>query len=178
MIIAVIGNYDPPPHVYALAEQVGKELGRRGITLVCGGLTGVMEAVCKGSKSENGTTIGILPGGSPHTANEWVDFPVATNMGFARNVAVVSTGQAVIAVGGAFGTLSEIAYALSYGIPVVSLHSWPLTRRGDGLPVGDNYIIADDPADAVDKAVAAALARTDDTQTTPYSEPLPEVPNG
>ena len=100
MIIAVIGNYDPPPHVYALAEGVGKELGRRGITLVCGGLTGVMEAVCKGSKAENGTTIGILPGGSPRTANEWVDFPVATNMGFARNVAVVSTGQAVIAVGG------------------------------------------------------------------------------
>ena len=97
MIIAVIGNYDPPPHVYALAEGVGKELARRGITLVCGGLTGVMEAVCKGAKSENGTTIGILPGGSPRTANEWVDFPVATNMGFARNVAVVSTGQAVIA---------------------------------------------------------------------------------
>ena len=135
MIIAVIGNYDPPPHVYALAEGVGKELARRGITLVCGGLTGVMEAVCKGSKSENGTTIGILPGGSPRTANEYVDFPVATNMGFARNVAVVSTGQAVIAGGGAFGTLSEIAYALSYGIPVVSLHSWPLTLRGDGLPV-------------------------------------------
>ena len=82
MIIAVVGNYDPPPHVYDLAEGVGKELARRGISLVCGGLTGVMEAVCKGAKSENGTTIGILPGGSPHTANEYVDFPVATNMGF------------------------------------------------------------------------------------------------
>ena len=178
MIIAVIGNYDPPPHVYALAEGVGKELGRRGITLVCGGLTGVMEAVCKGAKSEDGTTIGILPGGSPRSANEYVDFPVATNMGFARNVAVVSTGQAVIAVGGAFGTLSEIAYALSYGIPVVALNSWPLTVRGDGLPVGENYIVADNPVDAVEKAIAAAMARTEETQTVAYSEPEPEVPNG
>ena len=107
-----------------------------GITVVCGGLTGVMEAVCKGAKSEGGTTIGILPSGSPHTANEYVDIPVATNMGYARNVAVVSTGRAAIAVGGAFGTLSEIAYALSYGIPVVSLHSWPLTVRGDGTAGG------------------------------------------
>ena len=131
MIIAVIGNFDPPPHVYALAEEVGRELAKRGITLVCGGLTGVMEAVCKGAKSEGGTTIGILPGGSPGTANDYVDIPVATNMGYARNVAVVSTGSSVIAVGGAFGTLSEIAYALSYGIPVVSLNSWPphLARR-------------------------------------------------
>lgn len=178
MIIAVIGNYDPPPHVYALAEAVGKELARRGVTVVCGGLTGVMEAVCKGAKSEDGATIGILPGGSPNSANEYVDIPVTTNMGFARNVAVVSTGQAAIAVGGAFGTLSEIGYALSYGIPVVSLNSWPLTLRGDGLPVGDNYIIADDPIDAVNKAIAAAEGRTEETQTVPFSEPLPEVPNG
>ena len=172
MIIAVIGNYDPPPHVYALAEAVGKELARRGITVVCGGLTGVMEAVCKGAKSEGGTTIGILPSGSPHTANEYVDIPIATNMGYARNVAVVSTGQAAIAVGGAFGTLSEIAYALSYGIPVVSLNSWPLTVRGDGQPVGENYIIASDPADAADKAIAAAAARTAPTGTVEFSQPI------
>ena len=172
MIIAVIGNFDPPPHVYDLAEQVGKELGRRGITVVCGGLTGVMEAVCKGAKSEGGSTIGILPSGSPHTANEYVDIPVATNMGYARNVAVVSTGRAAIAVGGAFGTLSEIAYALSYGIPVVSLNSWPLTLRGDGQPVGENYIIADDPVDAVNKAIAAAEARTEPTGTVAFTEPI------
>ena len=172
MIIAVIGNFDPPPHVYALAEQVGQELARRGITVVCGGLTGVMEAVCKGAKSEGGATIGILPSGSPDTANPYVDIPVATNMGYARNVAVVSTGQAAIAVGGAFGTLSEIAYALSYGIPVVALNSWPLTVRGDGLPVGDGYIPADDPVDAVNKAIAAAEARTEPTQSVAFSEPI------
>ncbi len=172
MIIAVIGNFDPPPHIYALAEEVGRELAKRGVTLVCGGLTGVMEAVCKGAKSEGGTTIGILPGGSPGTANDYVDIPVATNMGYARNVAVVSTGSSVIAVGGAFGTLSEIAYALSYGIPVVSLNSWPLTLRGDGQPVGDGYIVAADPADAVQKAIAAAEARTVDTGTVAFSEPI------
>ena len=173
MIIAVIGNSDPPPHIYELAEAVGRELARRGMMPVCGGLTGVMEAVCKGAKAEGGTTIGILPGGSPDTANVHVDIPITTNMGYARNVAVVSTGRAVIAVGGAFGTLSEIAYALSYGIPVVGLHSWPLTVRGDGLPVGDGYIIADDPADAVDKAIAAAGSRTEPTQTVAFAEPIP-----
>ena len=172
MIIAVIGNSDPPPHIYALAEEVGRELARRGVTPVCGGLSGVMEAVCKGAKSEGGTTIGILPGGSPDTANAFVDIPIATNMGYARNVAVVSTGRSVIAVGGAFGTLSEIAYALSYGIPVVALSSWPLTVRGDGLPVGDEYVLADDPADAVDKAIAAAEARTAETVSVAFSEPV------
>ena len=120
-----------------------------------------MEAVCKGAKLAGGATIGILPGGSPDTANIHVDIPIATNMGYARNVAVVSTGRAVIAVGGAYGTLSEIAYALSYGIPVVSLHSWPLTVRGDGQPVSENYIIAADPADAVEKALVAARNRAD-----------------
>lgn len=173
MIIAVIGNSDPPPHIYALAEEVGAELARRGMTPVCGGLTGVMEAVCKGAKSAGGTTIGILPGGSPNAANIHVDIPIATNMGYARNVAVVSTGRAVIAVGGAYGTLSEIAYALSYGIPVVSLHSWPLTVRGDGQPVTDEYIIADSPDDAVAKAIAAARNRTDETQSVAFSEPVP-----
>ncbi len=172
MIIAVIGNSDPPPHIYALAEEVGREMARRGVTPVCGGLTGVMEAVCKGAKSGGGTTIGILPGGSPDTANAHVDIPIATNMGYARNVAVVSTGRAVIAVGGAFGTLSEIAYALSYGIPVIALHSWPLTVRGDGIPVGDEYTIADDPVDAVNKAIHAAENRTEATQTVAFSVPI------
>ena len=173
MIIAVVGNSDPPPHIYALAEAVGGELARRGAIPVCGGLTGVMEAVCKGAKSAGGVTIGILPGGSPDTANIHVDIPIATNMGYARNVAVVSTGRAVIAVGGAYGTLSEIAYALSYGIPVVSLHSWPLTVRGDGQPVSENYIIAADPADAVDKALVAARNRADETASVAFSEPVP-----
>ena len=159
MIIAVIGGSDAKPEHIKLAESVGQELAKRGVTVVCGGLSGVMEAVCRGVKSSGGNTIGILPGRSPKEANEFIDVPIVTSMGYARNVIVVHTGEAVIAIGGAFGTLSEIAHALGEQIPVISLSSWPLPRRGDGDPIGDGLIIADTPEDAVDKAVAAAEAR-------------------
>ena len=159
MIIAVIGGSDAKPEHIRLAESVGQELAIRGVTVVCGGLSGVMEAVCRGVKSSGGNTIGILPGRSPKEANEFIDVPIVTSMGYARNVIVVHTGEAVIAIGGAFGTLSEIAHALGEQIPVISLSSWPLTRKGDGDPSGDGLIIADTPEDAVDKAVAAAEAR-------------------
>ena len=159
MIIAVIGGSDAKPEHIKLAESVGQELAKKGVTVVCGGLSGVMEAVCRGVKSSGGNTIGILPGRSPKEANEFIDVPIVTSMGYARNVIVVHTGEAVIAIGGAFGTLSEIAHALGEQIPVISLSSWPLTRRGDGIPIGEGLIIADTPEDAVDKAVAAAEAR-------------------
>ena len=159
MIIAVIGGSDAKPEHIRLAESVGQELAKRGVTVVCGGLSGVMEAVCRGAKSSGGNTIGILPGRSPKEANEFIDVPIVTSMGYARNVIVVHTGEAVIAIGGAFGTLSEIAHALGEQIPVISLSSWPLTQKGDGDPIGDGLIIADTPEDAVDKAVAAAEAR-------------------
>ena len=113
MIIAVIGSSNPPQQeLIELGEGVGRELARRGATVVCGGLSGVMEAVCRGAKSEGGATIGILPGRVPTDANEYVDIPIVTTMGYSRNIIVVHTGAAVIAVGGAFGTLCEIAYAL------------------------------------------------------------------
>ena len=126
--------------------------------VVCGGLSGIMEAVCRGAKSEGGTTIGILPGRAAAEANSYVDIPIVTSMGYARNVIVVHTGEAVIAVGGAFGTLSEIGHALSDGIPVVGLKTWPITVNGDGIDISDSIIQADSPADAVDKALAAAAA--------------------
>jgi uncharacterized protein (TIGR00725 family) len=118
-----------------------------------------MEAACRGAKSAGGTTIGILPGRSSRDANSYVDIPIVTTMGFSRNVIVVHTGDAVIAVGGAFGTLSEIAHALGDGIPVVALNSWPLSRNGDGQPVDEAMIQATDAVDAVEKAIAAAEAR-------------------
>ena len=160
MIIAVIGGSSPtnPEHV-RLAEEVGRELANRGVSLVCGGLSGIMEAACRGAKSAGGTTIGILPGRSSRDANSYVDIPIVTTMGFSRNVIVVHTGDAVIAVGGAFGTLSEIAHALGDGIPVVALNSWPLSRNGDGQPVDEAMIQATDAVDAVEKAIAAAEAR-------------------
>ena len=160
MIISVIGGSSPTNQDHVrLAEEVGRELAKRGVSLVCGGLSGIMEAACKGAKSAGGTTIGILPGRSNRDANPYVDIPIVTTMGFSRNVIVVHTGEAVIAIGGAFGTLSEIGHALGDGIPVVSLNSWPLSKNGDGQPVDEAMIQATDAVDAVEKAIAAAEAR-------------------
>lgn len=130
MFISIIGAGKCDEKTYALAEQVGRELARRGATVVCGGLGGVMEAACKGAKSAGGRTIGILPGTNPRDANPYVDIPIVTGMGEARNVIVVRTGRAVIAIGGEYGTLSEIAYALKFGIPVIGLGTWQLARDG------------------------------------------------
>jgi uncharacterized protein (TIGR00725 family) len=129
--------------------------------VACGGLSGVMEAACRGAKEAGGTTIGILPGRSARDANSYVDIPIVTNMGYSRNVIVVNTGQSVIAIGGAFGTLSEIAHALGDGIPVIGLSTWELSVKGDGDPIVDGIIVASNPVDAVDKALAAANARLD-----------------
>jgi hypothetical protein len=160
MIISVIGSSTgATEELKALAEAVGQELAKRGVMVVCGGLTGVMEAVCRGAKSEGGLTIGILPGGSPAEANPYVDIPIITRMGYSRNVIVVHSGRAVIAVGGSFGTLSEIGHALGEDIPVVGLNTWSLSRNGEGLPVNGAIIQASDPVDAVEKALAAAEAR-------------------
>ena len=160
MIISVIGASNPTTKLHLeLAEAVGRELAQRGVAVACGGLTGVMEAVCRGAKSAGGVTIGILPGSVAADANSYVDIPIVTNMGYSRNAIVVYTGRAVIAVGGAYGTLSEISYALAEDIPVVGLETWELTRNGDGQPVDGAIIPASSPADAVDKALAAAAAR-------------------
>lgn len=158
MIISVIGGGDSPSEEdLRMAEEVGRELARRGITVVCGGLEGVMAAVCRGAKAEEGVTIGILPGNEPTEANPWVDYPICTGMGYARNVIVVKSGRAVIAIDGAYGTLSEIGHALGDGIPVVGLHTWSLARNG--RPEA-NIILANTPVEAVEKALEAAARRT------------------
>jgi uncharacterized protein (TIGR00725 family) len=156
LIIAVIGGGDPPPRAIELAEEVGRELAKRGAAVVCGGLSGVMEAVCRGAKAEGGTTIGVLPGNAISTANHYIDFPIMTGMGYARNIIVVKTGRAAIAIDGAYGTLSEIGHALGDGIPVIGLETWQLPQRDD-LPL--KVVHADSPKDAVDKAIAAAHER-------------------
>jgi uncharacterized protein (TIGR00725 family) len=153
MIIAVIGAGRCSEEVARVAESVGRELARSGATLVCGGLGGVMEAACRGAKSEGGLTIGILPGFSRCEANPFVDIPVVTGLGGARNVIVVLTAQAVIAVDGEYGTLSEIAYALKLSIPVVGLNTWQLAKQGRLVsPIEE----AATPAEAVDKALDLA----------------------
>jgi uncharacterized protein (TIGR00725 family) len=128
--IAVIGAGQCNARAVALAEEVGRRLAQAGVTVVCGGLSGVMEAACRGAKSAGGLTIGILPGTSRGDANRWVDIAIPTGLGEARNIIVVRTAQAVIAVGGEFGTLSEIAFALKFGIPVIGLNTWQLARAG------------------------------------------------
>ena len=155
-MISVIGAGDPTPDIAKMAEEVGRALALRGATVVCGGLGGVMEAACRGAKSAGGTTIGILPGNDLADANSYVDFPVCTGLGYARNVIVVKAGRAVVAVGGAYGTLSEIGHALGDGIPVVGLNTWVDSRNGRE----DSGIVrADSPEDAVEKVMQAAKVR-------------------
>jgi len=149
--IAVIGGSECSAPEARLAEEVGRELARQGVVLVCGGLGGVMEAACKGASLEGGMTIGILPGDNRRSANPYVQIPIVTNLGEARNVIVVKSAQVVIAIGGSYGTLSEIAHALRNGIPVIGLKTWSLSRNDQP----DNSIIpAKNPADAVNKALS------------------------
>jgi uncharacterized protein (TIGR00725 family) len=158
MLISVVGGDTAPPDVLAQAEELGRELARRGCTVVCGGRSGVMETVCRGAREAGGHTIGILPGVDRHDMNPYVEFPILTGMGYARNVAVVLSGEAVIAVDGSYGTLSEIAHALAHGKPVIGLHTWSFSNEN----TDDRAIIrASDPQDAVEKAIAAARARPD-----------------
>ncbi len=151
MFISVIGAGKCDEKTYALAEQVGRELALRGATVVCGGLGGVMEAACKGAKSAGGRTIGILPGTDRRDANPYVDIPIVTGIGEARNSIVVRTGRVVIAIGGEHGTLSEIAFALKFGIPVVGLDTWQLVR--DDQPAS-GIVEAKDAREAVELAIS------------------------
>jgi len=130
----------------ARAEEVGRLLAERGCTVVCGGRGEVMAAAARGAKSAGGRTIGILPGTSRADANEWIDHVVVTGLGHARNSVVAASGDAVIAVGGSHGTLTEIGFALVYGRPVVILEP--------GLEV-EGVPRAKTPAEAVDFVLAS-----------------------
>ncbi len=156
-VIAVIGENDPPPDVAALAEAVGAEIASAGAVLVSGGLGGVMEAACRGARGKGGITIGILPGTRPTDANPHVTYAIPTGLGHARNILVVRAAQAVIAIGGRYGTLSEIAFATIEGIPVIGLRTWELKREGMGE---DSIRRAADPKEAVALALQAARTRT------------------
>lgn len=130
-LISVIGPSNADPEIKDIAEQVGKEIALRNFVVVCGGMDGIMESVCKGAKSANGLTIGILPGETRHNANKYLDIPIITGIGQARNLTVALTGDVVIAIGGGFGTLSEISLALKFKKIVVGINTWdvsPLIR--------------------------------------------------
>jgi hypothetical protein len=143
-IIAVVGAGTADEKTSKSAELVGRLIARRGALLVCGGLGGVMEAASRGAKAEGGTTIGILPGSGKEESNAFIDIPLATGFGEGRNVFIVRTADVLIAVGGEYGTLSEIALALKAGKSVIGLRTWDV--RG--------VIRADNEHDAVEKAFA------------------------
>jgi uncharacterized protein (TIGR00725 family) len=149
--VAVVGAGNASPDEKRTAEAVGRGLGAAGAVVVCGGRGGVMEAACRGAKAAGGTTLGILPGASRAEENAYVDVAIATGMGEMRNGLVVRAADALVAVGGEFGTLSEIALALKAGKTVVGLGTWE-------LPTTDEHTNAIIRAGSADDAVARVLA--------------------
>jgi len=149
--VSVVGSSAATARESAWAEEVGRLLAQNGIVLICGGMGGVMEAACRGAKSAGGLTVGILPVANRDGGNAFLDVVIPTGMGYARNAIVVYSGEAVIAIGGSSGTLSEIAYATIKSIPVVTLGSWRLKERE--LSHGMCPIPARTPAEAVEKVL-------------------------
>ncbi len=156
MIIAVVGgdtSSAPADVALSQAEAVGCEIARRGCILICGGRGGVMEAACRGASEAGGMTIGILPGSDRSEMNEFVQIPIVTGAGEARNVIIALSADAIIAIDGEYGTLSEIAHALNRGKPVVGMSTWAISKDGHGDPP---IYRTEDPSEAVDWAVEAA----------------------
>ena len=141
--VAVVGSGEASGKLYEKAREVGRLVVERGGTVVCGGLEGVMEAAARGAAEAGGTAVGILPDEDRRKANEYLTYSVATGTGHARNLAVVCSADVVVAVGGEYGTLSEIGLALKVGRPVVALDSWEL---------GEHVAVASSPLEAVGAA--------------------------
>ena len=149
-IIAVIGGSSATKEEMARAAAIGKGLAESGAILVCGGRGGIMEAACRGARQGGGIAVGILPGTSKDEANPYVNIPIVTGMGEARNIIIARSAQVVIAIGGSYGTLSEIAYALRFGTPVIGLGTWHMDREAHPLPPIHRV-------DSPEKAVSLAL---------------------
>ncbi len=145
LYVAVVGSGTATGELYERAREVGRLVAERGAVVVCGGLSGVMEATARGATETGGTALGILPDEDRGRANAYLSYSVATGAGHARNLAVVCSGDVVIAVGGEYGTLSEIGLALKVGRPVIALGSWDL----------DGHVVV---AASAEEAVAAAFA--------------------
>ncbi len=175
LLIAVVGSGEATAQEEAWAYEVGRRLAEAGAVVLCGGRGGVMEAACRGAAEVGGLTVGILPGDDHREANPYVRLPLPTGLGEARNALVVRAAHAVIAIGGEFGTLSEIALALKWGIPVVGLETWTLHRPGVTVPME----IAFSPEEAVRRALTRARSRA---LTGTAAEPPPtssaEPPQG
>lgn len=149
LYVAVIGGSDCMEEESKMAREVGTVIGQKGGIVICGGGSGVMEAAAAGAREAGGTVIGILPGESTGQGNPYLSFAVATGLGEARNAVIARTADAVIAVGGEYGTLSEIALALKMDKPVIGLKSWSLKPP---RPLSKTVITAETAAEAVEKA--------------------------
>lgn len=145
IVIGVAGGGECDKAVGAIAREVGRLIAKRGAVLVCGGLGGVMEEAARGACEEEGLTIGLLPGSRRDQANKYIKLPVVTDMGHARNVILAHTAQALIAIAGEFGTLSEISIALKLGKPVVAIGKWSAV---------EGVIAAATPIEAVERVFA------------------------
>lgn len=143
-LIGVIGAGQCTPDIQESAYQVGLEIGRQGYGMICGGLGGVMEHAARGCREAGGLTIGVLPQDTAASANLFIDIAIPTGMGIARNLIIVRSALGLIAVNGKYGALSEIAYALQLGKPVVGLETWD---------VSEDIVKADNPLDAVEKII-------------------------
>ncbi|MCK5548401.1 MAG: TIGR00725 family protein [Thermoplasmata archaeon] len=150
LLIGVIGSSSEDEDTNKLAYDVGRLIAENGAALVCGGLGGVMLHACKGARDASGMTIGVIPTDKKDDANPYVDVPIVTGMGWARNVIIAETADAVIAVGGSYGTLSEIGHTMNAGKKVFALNSW------DVLKNDENFIAAKGPEEAVDLAIKHA----------------------
>ncbi len=125
-MIGVIGGSNPPPEYIPIAEEVGREIARNGAILVCGGKGGVMMAAAKGAKEENGLTIGIMPEPHHHSANKYIDLVIPTGLGHIRNTIIAQAAHGLVAIDGAHGTLTELAFGLLARKPIVSIDSWEI----------------------------------------------------
>lgn len=150
LIIGVIGASYDDEALNKTAYEVGRQIAEKGAALLCGGLGGVMLNACRGAKDADGLTIGIIPTNRKEDANPYVDIPILTGMGYARNVIIAESSDAVIAVGGKYGTLSEIGHALNIGKKVFALNSW------DVLESQENFVVAKNPEEAVELALEYA----------------------
>jgi hypothetical protein len=153
--VGVVGSGDSDPITDEIAERIGREVAQAGAVLVCGGLGGVMEAACRGAAGAGGLTIGLLPGAERSAANRWVGAVIPTGLGELRNALIVRASDVVIAIGGEYGTLSEVAFALKLGRPVVGVSTWSL-RRPDGTR--EAGVVVSGVEDAVLRALKLARA--------------------
>ena len=147
VFIGIIGAGKCSKKIFTLAEEVGKEIAKAGAILVCGGLGGVMEGAAKGVKETKGITVGILPGDSKEDANPHIDIPIVTGLGEARNLVVIRSSDAIIALPGKYGTLSELSFAVKLEKPVVGISTWDISER---------IAKAKDPKQAVELALDLA----------------------